>query len=118
MDASSLAQDLAPTKEQEQAHGQLLEAAREALAWFRRFERHAPQEIRFGDEARVTRRLAEAVRVASYEVRSCPDCKAGMTHAPTTNPLERPTMVPCAQCNGTGKIRVYAYAKPQARRVR
>jgi hypothetical protein len=119
VDASSVAQERAPTTEQEQAHERLLEAAREALAWLRRFERHAPQGARFGGEATVTRRLAEAIRLASYEVRECRDCGGGGTlPGPTVQPMQRPEIIACLSCGGTGRTRVFSYPRPKARRRR
>ncbi len=108
-----------PTAEQERAHERLLHAAREALAWFRRFERHAPGEVHFGGEAMVVRRLSEAVRYASYEVRPCHDCGGrGMVPGPTDHPTQCPELAACPSCGGSGALRVYSYPRPRARRSR
>ncbi|CAA9457756.1 MAG: hypothetical protein AVDCRST_MAG02-1726 [uncultured Rubrobacteraceae bacterium] len=106
------------TTEQEAAKAALLDAARDALEWLRRFQRHAPAEARFGGEEGLTRRLSSAVRMCSFEVRDCPECDDGLAYAPTEHPMERPRSVPCPSCGGTGRTRVFAYARPKARRGR
>ena len=44
------------------AQQQLLEAAEDALAWFERFDTHAPEGLCFGGEAQVRKALREALR--------------------------------------------------------
>lgn len=115
MDTPSLAQDARPSPEHEVAHAALLDAARDALDWLRRFQKHAPQEARFGGEERVTRKLSAAVRMASFEIRPCADCDDGQVPGPTASPMERPEPAPCPACGGSGGRRVYTYAKPARR---
>jgi len=43
----------------------LLDAARAALAWFYRFDEHAPEGLAFGGEAKVRRQLRQAIRLAA-----------------------------------------------------
>ena len=108
-----------PTAEQERSHERLLHAAREALAWLRGYCKHTPDEARFGGEERVTRRLAEAVRGASYEARGCEDCGGrGTVPDPTDHPTQRPEAVACSSCGGSGAVRVFSYPRPKARRGR
>jgi hypothetical protein len=96
-------------------HERLLDACREALAWFDRQARHAPAEFEIGGEGRIRRRLREAVRLASYELRPCSACDDGTTYNPTVRPTERPRLVPCATCDGAGQVRVFLYPKPKRR---
>ncbi len=117
MDAQSLAEGRAPSTEQEAAaYAALLNAARDALDWIRRFQKHAPEEARFGGEERVARRLSAAVRLCSFEIRDCPQCDGGTVPGPTASPMERPALAPCPACEGRGTVRVFAYPKPSARR--
>lgn len=101
-----------------QEHERLLDAAREALALLDRIDRHAPEGLAFGGEGRVRRILRDAIRQASFEVRDCPSCEGGTTLAPVRHPMERPRIVNCEECSGTGQTRVFAYPKPKARRER
>ncbi len=114
----SLAQTSAPSTEYEAAHERLLDAAREAQAWFRRFERHVPQEAHMGDEENIRRRLGEAIRLASFEVRPCAGCDGGVVPDPSVGPTECPEMVACASCDGAGSIKVFAYGRVGASRRR
>lgn len=43
---------------------ELMEAARDALRWFERFDAHAPSDMHFGGEGRVRKALREALRRA------------------------------------------------------
>jgi hypothetical protein len=119
VDGRILAQRAHPPTEQEAARAALLHAAREALAWLRRYRKHAPEGLRFGGEERVMRRLAEAVRGASYELRICGGCAgAGTVPGPMSSPAERPEAAYCPDCGGSGERRVYGYPGPKARRGR
>ena len=62
MSTESLAQDPAPLTPDPEAHDELLAAARAALAWFERFDEHAPEGLAFGGEAMVRRQLRKAIR--------------------------------------------------------
>ena len=46
---------------------ELLEVAEAALAWFDRFDGHAPEGLEFGGEAKVRRQLRDAIRRARVE---------------------------------------------------
>jgi len=46
---------------------ELLEAAEAALAWFDRFDAHAPSDMHFGGEGRVRRQLRGAIRRSRLE---------------------------------------------------
>jgi hypothetical protein len=116
VDGQILTQSRAPSTDQEEAHRLLMDACREALAWFDRFARHAPAELEIGGEGRIRRRLREAVRLASFEIRPCLSCDGGMTRDPAAGPMERPRFVPCQECGGSGERRVFLYPKPKARR--
>lgn len=105
-----------PATEHEAAHAALLDAARAALEWLRRFQRHAPPEARFGGEERLTRRLSAAVRKCSFEVRGCPECDGGTVPGPTAHPMERPKPEPCPACGGAGSVKVFSYGRPRGRR--
>jgi len=111
VDPRSLAHDRAPSTEHEAANAALLDAAKEALDWLRRFQRHAPQEARFGGEEGLTRRLSAAVRMCSFEVRACANCDADTISGPTAHPMERPT--PCPECEGSGRVKVFSYGTPK-----
>ena len=50
------------TTEQDEAHDDLLEAAKAALKWLDAFDEHAPEGFAFGGEARVRRQLRRAIR--------------------------------------------------------
>ncbi len=43
-------------------HAVLLAAARQALAWFERFDEHAPEGLAFGGEAAIRKDLRRAIR--------------------------------------------------------
>lgn len=43
---------------------ELMQAARDALRWFERFDAHAPSDMHFGGEAKVRKALREAIRRA------------------------------------------------------
>jgi len=49
------------------AQDRLLEAAEAALAWFDRFDQHAPSDMHFGGEGRVRKQLRTAIRRARVE---------------------------------------------------
>ena len=53
------------TTEQDEAQDELLAAARAALAWFQRFDEHAPAGMHFGGEAKIRRQLRRAVARAA-----------------------------------------------------
>ncbi len=48
---------------------ELLEVAEVALAWFDRFDAHAPEGLAFGGEAKVRRQLRAAIRRARVEAK-------------------------------------------------
>jgi hypothetical protein len=98
--------------------GSLLDAARAALKYLDDLDRHAPEGYGLGGEGRIRRQLREAVRRCSFEMRPCEACDGGMTHAPIRHPMERPRLVSCGECGGTGRRKVFAYPKPKARRAR
>jgi hypothetical protein len=50
------------TTEQEEAHHELLEAAKSALSWFDLYDEHAPDDWIFGGEAKVRRQLRRAIK--------------------------------------------------------
>ena len=93
-----------------QDHVRLLDAAREALAWFERFDRHAPSDMHFGGEAKIRKQLRTVIRLASFELRLCVDCGGGGTvPGPTSHPMERPAPSSCLTCGGSGERKVYSY---------
>lgn len=94
----------------------LVSAAREALALLDRIDQHAPEGLAFGGESKVRRKLREAVRRCSFEVRPCEFCDGGMTHATPRHPQERPRLIPCPECRGSGKRRVFTYGLPKGLR--
>lgn len=50
------------TTEHKDAHDdELLAAAKAALAWFQRFDNHAPSDLSFGGEAKVRQQLHQAI---------------------------------------------------------
>lgn len=99
--------------------GSLLAAARAALRYLDDLDRHAPIDApRLGNEGCIRRQLREAVRRCSFEMRACEACDGGTTHAPTRHPMERPRLVSCGECGGTGERKVFSYPRPKARRVR
>ncbi len=114
MDPRSLAHDRAPSTEHEAAHAALLDAAKDVLDWLRRFQKHAPQEARFGGEERLTRKLSAAVRACSFEIRPCANCAAGTIPRPTAHPAERLTPAPCPECGGSGRVKVFSYGTPKS----
>lgn len=115
MDPRSLAHDRAPSTEHEAAHAALLDAAKDALDWLRRFQRHAPQEARFGGEEKLTKKLSAAVNTWSFEIRPCANCDAGTIPGPTAHPTEkRPTPYSCPECGGSGRVKVFSYGTPKS----
>lgn len=100
-----------------QDHARLPDAAREALAWFERFDRHAPSDMYFGGESKVRKALREAVRRCSYELRHCEACDDGTTYASVSHPMERPRVVPYGECSGSGRVRVFTYPTNRTRRA-
>jgi len=94
-------------------HAKLLEAARAALRYLDDLDRHAPEGFCMGGEGRVRKQLREAVRRCSFEMRPCDACDGGVTHAPVSHPMERPRMVPCLECGGSGERKVYSYGRPK-----
>lgn len=111
-------QSLAPTAPPgitPQDHERLLEAAHEALALLDRIDRHAPDGLTFGSEGRVRRVLRDAIHACSFEVRPCAACDDGTTHATPRHPQERPRLVSCGECGGSGRVRVYSYGRPRRR---
>lgn len=50
-----------------EAQEELLETAQAALAWFDRFDAHAPEGLTFGGEGRVRKQLRGAIRRARAE---------------------------------------------------
>jgi hypothetical protein len=99
-----------------QDHERLLTAARDALALLDRMDAHAPEGLSFGGEGKVRRRLREAVRRCSFEIRPCAACDEGATQAPTRHPMEVPRIVSCSECGGSGRVRVYSYGPPKKAR--
>ena len=100
-------------------HEHLLSAAREALRLLDAQDAHLPIDApRVGGEGHVRKQLREAVRRCSFEVRACEACDDGTTYAPTRHPMERPRLVSCPECGGSGERRVFAYERPKARRSR
>ena len=75
MDGTEFSASARPRAEREAAHAALLDAARDALEWFRMFQRHAPEGIRFGGEERLMRRLSAAIETCSFETRGCLCCE-------------------------------------------
>jgi hypothetical protein len=111
-------QSLAPTAPPgitPQDHERLLEAAREALALLDRIDRHAPDGLTFGGEGRVRRVLRDAIRACSFELRPCAACGGPTTHATPRHPPERPRLVPCGECSGSGRVRVFTYPTKRTR---
>ncbi len=91
----------------------LLEAARSALDLLDRMDAHAPEGLAFGGEGKVRRRLRDAVRRCSVEIRPCVACDGGVTHAPVGHPMEAPRLVSCPECGGSGRVRAYTYGRPR-----
>lgn len=98
-------------------HERLLEAARSALTLLDRMDEHMPADLAFGGETKVRKQLRTAIRLASFELRLCPDCMGGGTvPGPTSYPMQRPEPADCPTCDGVGERRVFAYPKPRRRR--
>ena len=53
------------TTEHEEAHDELLEAAKAALRHLNDLDRHAPEGYCLGNEGRVRKQLRQAIRLAS-----------------------------------------------------
>lgn len=98
----------------------LLEAARAALKYLDDLDRHGPADLpRLGGEGRIRRRLRDAIRLCSFEVRPCAACGGGGTvPGPTDHPMERPELAACPECGGSGVARVFSYPRPKTRRGR
>ena len=61
-DASLARSPRTVTTEQEEAHDELLVAAKAALRWFELYDEHAPDGWSFGGEAKVRRQLRRAIK--------------------------------------------------------